>query len=695
MRRLTLLLITIIFVQSAYSQWTQLNGPVRGEVQSVLPKDNYLFAGTNVGIYRSSDRGGNWVFAGSGLSGKPVKYLAVYNGVIYAGLTDGFYSEVFSSGNNGNTWNSITGGLNDKIITGLAVNSSFIIVSTTNGIFRSGNNGSNWLASNTGISSTMINSLCVSGNTLCAGTDNGVSLSTNNGNSWIAYSNEITGMNVRSVAKKDDYIFAAASYSQNYVSTNNGINWSNLSNGLAGNVSVFFTDGQNVYAGMMYYSALFFKSTNYGASWIRGDTVIKNGYVNSIISDGTYLYTGTSFGFFSSVNGLNWTPGNNGMRSQTVGSILFSGNKIYTGGEAGGFNISTDDGATWTARYSPTGTGITTKLMTAGNYIISNVNYNLYSVSSAMYRTSDEGLNWTSINQNYYNFLIGVNNNILYANSWALRLYSSTDFGSTWTLFSSVADYGTAKSILFLDNMRITVGSTRGVFYTSNNGQNWISTGLSNREVSNVIFNGSYYFAASTGGIFRSNDIISGWSQCGSADRIVYDVLAVNGKIITATDIGILVSFDNGENWTVKNQGFTITPRVNCLQVKGDYIYAGTSGQSLWKVPLSDIIGIRNLSSEVPASFSLYQNYPNPFNPVTKIRFDIPENGKWKSENGVVTLKVYDILGKEVTTLVNERLQPGIYETAWDASGFGSGVYFYKLSAGECVLSARKMILLK
>ncbi|MCE1166106.1 MAG: T9SS type A sorting domain-containing protein [Bacteroidetes bacterium] len=130
--------------------------------------------------------------------------------------------------------------------------------------------------------------------------------------------------------------------------------------------------------------------------------------------------------------------------------------------------------------------------------------------------------------------------------------------------------------------------------------------------------------------------------------------------------------------------------------VEGDETWHTLKGCKINGITYGDTLltGISYVSESVPASFSLYQNYPNPFNPVTKIRFDIPENGKWKSENGVVTLKVYDILGKEVTTLVNERLQPGTYETAWDASGFGSGVYFCRF-AGPGHSETKKMIVLK
>jgi len=96
---------------------------------------------------------------------------------------------------------------------------------------------------------------------------------------------------------------------------------------------------------------------------------------------------------------------------------------------------------------------------------------------------------------------------------------------------------------------------------------------------------------------------------------------------------------------------------------------------------------VRNISNEVPDRFLLNQNYPNPFNPVTKIKFAVPDKNQ-------VTLKVYDILGKEVATLVNENLLPGTYEVDFDGSRFNSGIYFYLLRTGE-KSDARKMVLLK
>ncbi|NOS83663.1 MAG: T9SS type A sorting domain-containing protein [Ignavibacteria bacterium] len=98
-------------------------------------------------------------------------------------------------------------------------------------------------------------------------------------------------------------------------------------------------------------------------------------------------------------------------------------------------------------------------------------------------------------------------------------------------------------------------------------------------------------------------------------------------------------------------------------------------------------LGIQTVNSEVPGSFSLSQNYPNPFNPTTNIRFTVPQTG-------FVKLSVFDMLGREVETLVNENLNAGTYNADWNASNYSSGVYFYKIQAGN-FSEIKKMILIK
>ena len=99
------------------------------------------------------------------------------------------------------------------------------------------------------------------------------------------------------------------------------------------------------------------------------------------------------------------------------------------------------------------------------------------------------------------------------------------------------------------------------------------------------------------------------------------------------------------------------------------------------------LTGVESVSSEVPESYSLGQNYPNPFNTRTVVSFSLPVDSK-------VSIKVYDVMGREVQTLVNERMGAGKYEVRFDGSGMTSGVYFYQMEAGN-FKETRRMILIK
>ena len=104
---------------------------------------------------------------------------------------------------------------------------------------------------------------------------------------------------------------------------------------------------------------------------------------------------------------------------------------------------------------------------------------------------------------------------------------------------------------------------------------------------------------------------------------------------------------------------------------------------------------VEDSSNSFPSEFALLQNYPNPFNPSTKIKFTIGSviaNGVKQSQ--LVTLKVYDVLGNEIVTLVNEEKQPGTYEAEFAGTDLPSGIYFYQLKAGNFI-EVKKMVLLK
>jgi len=113
----------------------------------------------------------------------------------------------------------------------------------------------------------------------------------------------------------------------------------------------------------------------------------------------------------------------------------------------------------------------------------------------------------------------------------------------------------------------------------------------------------------------------------------------------------------------------------------------GVLRSDICTIKYSPLIGIIPVTNLIPGEFTLYQNYPNPFNPETKIRFDI-------AKSSYTTLKIYDAMGSEISTLVNENISAGTYEVTWNAQNFTSGVYFYKL-INEDFTQTKKMVLIK
>ena len=143
------------------------------------------------------------------------------------------------------------------------------------------------------------------------------------------------------------------------------------------------------------------------------------------------------------------------------------------------------------------------------------------------------------------------------------------------------------------------------------------------------------------------------------------------------------IGFIEGKGTTTEKQEYTFIDAS--ITGKGKFYYRLKQVDLDGTETYSDVIEVDY--AVVPKVFSLSQNYPNPFNPATTIQFGIPKEVK-------VTLKIYDMLGSEVATIVNEELVPGYYEYQWNASTFASGVYFYRITAGDFI-STKKLMLLK
>ncbi|MDI6766959.1 MAG: T9SS type A sorting domain-containing protein, partial [Bacteroidota bacterium] len=142
----------------------------------------------------------------------------------------------------------------------------------------------------------------------------------------------------------------------------------------------------------------------------------------------------------------------------------------------------------------------------------------------------------------------------------------------------------------------------------------------------------------------------------------------------------------NGNTWEQFNStGLTNRATNQVILTSRDYLFVGTMGGGIFRsvLPITSVID----HEQLPERIILWQNYPNPFNPSTTIRFELPTES-------FVTLKVYNLLGKEVATLVNEAKKMGRYEFQWDATGYPSGLYFYRLTTNNFI-QTKKLLLIK
>lgn len=377
-----------------------------------------------------------------------------------------------------------------------------------------------------------------------------------------------------------------------------------------------------------------------------------------------------------------WEQVTNGINSSmNIYSLTSLGNNIFSGSDSGVY-ISTNNGSSWVI--TALNNKITYSLAVSGTVIYAGTSTN------GVYSTSNNGVNWTQTslnNQTIYALIIDGNN--IFAGASGNGVYLSTNNGSTWT--QNTLGSHTVLSLAASGTNIYAGTSINGIYRSTNSGTNWAQTLMNYSSPKSLAINSSYCFAglyslSGSNGLYRSTDGGT-WTLAGLNGINVLS-LGLNGNnLFAGTENGVYLSTNNGTNWIIKNQGFSSVPHIEAILITNNYLYAGTYGESVWKRSLSEIIGIRNISTEIPSKYSLSQNYPNPFNPATNIRFEIP-----KSRN--IKLVVFDALGREVETLVNGKQAAGTYEVTFNALQYTSGVYFYRLTS-EGYSETKKMILIK
>jgi len=722
MKRLFTLLILVnlyLYVQ-LYAQWSWLNPKPQGNILNQvlrLNNGNVISIGGYGTILLSTNNGVNWIVSHRvhDTSSVLTAIYRVNDNLIFAASHE---SRILRSTNSGYNWENISRvaySYNFKRLFFRDSNTGFGLFS--NAVYKTTNGGLNWFQ--TSILANQCDDICFTDDNtgFVAGgaiVDNllltWIYKSTNGGLNWFNLQPPDIGP-IKRIQFLNPSVGYFSGYNSIYKTTNSGVNWFSLNIPAGNNLITDFHFFNEItgYAGS--YESYFLKTTNGGINWsmsllpyyafntfrgiwsisftdelrgyalIHGHIIVRtdnaglnwarltnsmNPYMPlksiEFLNNNTALLGGwgTTNDYIiwkTTDSGINWTgivPYDYQTSTGVIYDIDFPSNStgyaVGGGGSKGYVYKSTNSGNNW-IKLDSMGTGSNHAV-----YFTSDVTGYVLGFSGEIFRTSNGGTNWTTFNSGVSFRLYSIH----FVNSFTgyacggdavQKLLKTTDSGISWNQIYSTT--GSSFSYITFINLNTGYLCSKGILKTTDEGNTWIQKTpgqLLNFHKAIFPSDSVGYAYASFGRLFKSTDSGESW-----------------GELFVPTDYHFadMNFLDNNTGYLIGDQGM---------------ILKTTNGGG-------NFVGIIAHNGEIPVSYSLSQNYPNPFNPVTKIRYEIPKSA-------FVILKIYNVLGMEVTALVNENKQTGSYEVEWDASNFPSGVYFYELTAGKFKQS-KKMLMVK
>ncbi len=405
-----------------------------------------------------------------------------------------------------------------------------------------------------------------------------------------------------------------------------------------------------------------------------------------------------------------WEPVGNRLEGKDFTTLAVDQNDNLYVGIGNGFYKSTNNGDEWINIYDGLdGHDIYSIVFNnSGEIFIGTSN------GGGIFKSTNEGENWIHLNDSLINFSIRKleinNNDYLFAFIDFRGIYRSMDIGNSWEevnngltnfIFNStfISKLGPTKDFIF-----IGVGSLSdisAVFRTTDNGSNWEHMNLNlsgefawaftSNSLGEVYVGTQSPWHHSNGRVSKSTDGGYNWSGAGYSSQIAILILDRNEFIYAGAwnswgGGGIARTTDLGANWESFSSGLPTESFEYLVCNSQGILFAGISYEGIFRTT-GTTTDVEEYYENVPNEFNLSQNYPNPFNPSTKITYTIPELS-------FITLKVYDVMGNEISSLVNEEKAAGIYEAEFDVANLPSGIYFYRLKAGSFV-KTKKMVLLR
>jgi photosystem II stability/assembly factor-like uncharacterized protein len=474
------------------------------------------------------------------------------------------------------------------------------------------------------------------------------------------------------------------------------------------------------------------KSSDGGMTWESKNDGLHMLQIPSILIDtiSGIIYLGTyNDGIYKSTNnGENWLKiSDNICVSHCSGLAVstFNDSISYVSTENGLYR-STDIGLSW--EYVEV--GFPYYHAPAAVYLDNNNPSNVYIATThftfhpacptGFYRSTDNGGSWQFFNNGLNANISYVDMAISYTDSEARRIflastngvYFSDNLGESWILCENglpVNSYFHVIKVAAGDNNIVAVGDDDNrVFISYNKGESWQETSelptLPYSEILDLEFHpydpDHLFVCSSRIGLLESTDAGQTWININNDLPVYQDYIIVSGPAINALnplnmfvasdDYGVFQTHNGGQNWEAFNAGLDTSNGIGDLQfAPGDtnILYFAHSSKSVWTIQRI-ATGIYNEDAGIlPENINLLQNYPNPFNASTIITYTLPQPG-------LISLDIYNLLGRKVESLFDGIQPSGEHSLIWNAEGLPSGVYFYKLTAGD-FSETRKMILVR
>ncbi len=676
--------VFLIYSTRLFAQWTQTNGPVGGRVLALTTLNGRVFAATQKGVYRSDDTARTWKKTGSEIRNEQISILEVHDSIIYAVSTYWLYW----SSDYGEHWQKY--GDSALFIFSLSITPHAVVMATYKGSLRSTDNGKTFQRLDTAVQFTSSQQYTIPKffaveDTVIASTDSGIYRSTDDGNSWKFVSSSPKFVRIFKRLETSNKTFAVTQTlygSPLFQSLDNGNTWENIdtipfpiSDFCAVNDSSFVSTalrGNGVPIGELRISRSF------GHYWFKAKGQYSSTSRCLLPIGDRILFTSNS-----GVYVMDWGVdsiylSNKGMSNATAGAIIVGDTLVAIGGE-GFASYSYDNGEQWDSYTENTPSQSARQLFHFGGY-------SFIATYDSIFRSSDMGKSWSPLFKGIppasiwnISFLDSVM--FLTLRDSTENLLISLDSGNTWFVDSNKTL--PSLSILSVGGVLYSLGDKK-LYFSTDFAKNWDTIAMP-PEIRKSSFgygltgNKEFLFLFTLdSGIFRSSNRGLSWSRCDYGLSLpfvqIQQISCFDSILFAVTSKGVYFSTNYGESWKEHNMDGIAPSNIAIVGFNTKYLFASVADAGIWRQPLSQL-DVKKTTNVFPNQPTLQSIHPNPCDAATNIHFSL-------SQLEFVTLKIYNIFGVEIHTLLSKNLPPGSYDIPWSPESLSSGSYFSRLTVG-------------